>query len=216
MPRRASHGTSARLRALLALLLALTACGAASAHGTTIPHALAGVDLCVDDASLAVSFSRDGSGVAASIVAERLERALRRTFDAAAVSWRRRARCRGDGYVEVALHVRDAPWFAPRAVAYDAVVRVGPRREERGRVVALPPEAFDFSVGEIYDEAAVGTPAFVFLPRYVEAALRDLTVSWWEDREAPPPAPGWLPWLGGGIAGGVVAGGALWARRRRR
>ena len=191
------------------------------AHGTTIPHDLAGIRLCVDDDSLDVRFERGGEAARAA-VSERLGRAVEQVLDAASVPWRRERRCEAadDGYLSVELRVEEAAWFAPRASAYTLRVQVGPRSEgPAGSVRAWPPSAFDLSVDEVFDERAVGVPAVVFLPRYVEAALRDLSVSWWEDyldaraAEARPPA--WLPWLGGGLAV-VVAVVVLWWGRRWR
>ena len=189
------------LEPLAALAVASLAC-LALGHGTIIPHDLAGVRLCVDDESLAVSFESDPSGRLAQVVSERIDRAVHATFDAAALPWQRTDACPADrGYVEIALHVHDAAWFAPRAVEYDVVVRVGPRWSGEEGVRASPPDAFDFSERELFDEAAVGVRAFVFLPRYVEAGLRDLSVSWWEDREeAAGTLPGWVPWAGAVLA----------------
>jgi hypothetical protein len=62
---------------------------------------------------------------------------------------------------------------------------VGERRAAGASARADPPDAFDLSTEELYDERAVGIPAFVFLPAYLEAGLRDLVVSWWLDQ--PPP-----------------------------
>lgn len=202
-----------------ACLVALLCCAAVLAHGTTIPHDLAGVRLCVDDRSLDVRFERGGDAARVAVT-ERLQRAIDQVLDAASVPWRREARCpAGDGYLSVVLHVEDAPWFAPRASAYTLRVQVGDRHEaDDGSVRASPAGAFDLSADEVFDERAVGVPAVVFLPRYVEAGLRDLSVSWWEDHmdtlaggDAPPP---WLPWLGAGLAALVVTMVLWWGRRR--
>jgi hypothetical protein len=192
----------------------------AAGHGTTIPHDLAGVGLCVDDATLRVAFAGDEGGRLASIVAERIERSLAATFDAAALPWRRVAVCSAErGYVELALDVRPAPSFGARAVEYDAVVRVGWRQAVASGVRAFPPDGFDFAVTDLFDEAAVRIPAFVFLPRYLEAGLRDLSVSWWEDRAAQPEeVPRWVPMAGVAIALLVALLAAVTAgtlRRRR-
>jgi hypothetical protein len=105
------------------------------------------------------------------------------------------------GYLEIALEVHDAPYLAPGLVMYDAVVRVGPRAVLPEGVRAAPPDAFDFAVTELYDEAAVRVPAFVFLPAYVEAALRDLGLAWWEDHvEAQRRVPAWVPPVGIALA----------------
>lgn len=195
-------------------------CAAVFAHGTTIPHDLAGIRLCVDDDSLDVRFERGGDAARAAVT-ERLQRAIDQVLDAASVPWRREVRCDADdGYLSVVLHVEEAPWFAPRASAYALRVQVGPRFEAPdGSVRALPPSAFDLSADEVFDERGVGVPAVVFLPRYVEAALRDLSVSWWEDhldaRAAAAAPPAWLPWLGGGIAVAVAILVLWWGRGRR-
>jgi len=200
-------------------LAALLVAGSGHAHGTTIPHDLAGVRLCVDDDSLTVAFERGGEAASAAVT-QRLERALDQVLDAAAVPWRRAVRCPdADGYLSVGLVVEDAPWFAPRASAYTLTVQVGPRvRGADGVVRAQPASAFDLSVAEVFDERAVGVPAVVFLPRYVEAALRDLSVSWWEDHLAAAAAertvPAWLPWFGAALAAAVAA--LTWRRLRAR
>jgi len=191
-------------------LAALLVGGVVHAHGTTIPHDLAGLRLCVDDDSLEVAFERGGEAARVAVT-QRLERALEQVLGAAAVPWRREDPCPdADGYLSVSLVVEDAAWFAPRASAYTLTVQVGPRtRGPDGAVRALPPSAFDLSVMEVFDERAVGVPAVVFLPRYVEAGLRDLSVSWWEDHldaaAAAQAAPAWLPWLGGALAACVAS-----------
>jgi hypothetical protein len=208
----------ARLLAALAAVAAASLACLALAHGTTIPHDLAGVRLCVDDESLAVSFEADPSGLLALVVSERIDRAVHATFDAAALPWQRTDVCPEDrGYVEIALHVRDAAGFAPRAVEYDVAVRVGPRLADEAGVRAGPPDAFDFSERELFDVDAVGVRPFVFLPRYVEAGLRDLSVSWWEDREEAARAlPVWVPWAGAALAIVTGAGCAVVVGRLRR
>ncbi|MBA2667809.1 MAG: hypothetical protein H0U69_12340 [Trueperaceae bacterium] len=206
-------------RQVLALVAVVQVVACALAHGTTVSHDLAGVSFCVDDASVAVSFERDPTGVVADLVHERIDRAIRRTFDAAAVPWRRQERCpEGRSYVEATLHVREAAWFAPRASAYDVTVRVGPRRAFTGGARADPPDGFDFFAAEVFDEVAVGVPAFVFLPRYVEAGLRDLSVSWWEDRAdaATAGVPRWVPFLGALVALVVAVTVAVVLRVLRR
>ena len=191
--------------------------GVVHPHGTTIPHDLAGLRLCVDDHSLVVAFERGGEAARVAVT-QRLERALGQVLDAASVPWRRADTCPdADGYLSVALVVEDATWFAPRASAYTLAVQVGPRTSAAdGAVRAEPPSAFDLSATEMFDERAVGVPAVVFLPRYVEAGLRDLSVSWWEDHlEAAAAAravPVWLPWLGAGLAA-VVASLTWWGVR---
>jgi hypothetical protein len=202
-------------------LAALQVAGVAHAHGTTIPHDLAGVRLCVDDDSLLVAFERGGEAARVAVT-QRLERALEQVLGAAAVPWRREERCPdADGYLSVGLVVEGAPWFAPRASAYTLTVQVGPRtRGADGVVRAQPASAFDLSVAEVFDERAVGVPAVVFLPRYVEAGLRDLSVSWWEDHldaaAAARAVPAWLPWLGAALAASVAALTWWWLRARRR
>ena len=194
--------------------------GYAAAHGTIAPHDLAGVRPCVDDDSIDVRFERGGD-VARRAVTERLERSLRTVFDGAAIPWTRVTRCDGSSaYLSIVLHVWDASAFAPRASAYELAVQVG-RREVLGdgTARARPPDAFDLAVIELFDERAVGVAAVVFLPRYVEAGLRDLTVSWWEDHLAAPAAPSvppWVPWVGAVLA--AVAATLAWrvSRRRRR
>ena len=165
-------------------LVVLLAWTPALARGS-IFNELAGVHLCVDDASLDVRFERGGE-VAIGLVRERLWRSLERTFTGASLLWRR-----ADGSVR-----------------------------------ASPADTFDVRVVELFDERAVGTPAVVFLPRYVEAGLRDLSVRWWQDplaAEADSEAGRSRPWLGVGVAVGVTAGvGAILAaamaqfRRRSR
>lgn len=190
-------------------LAALSLGGVGHTHGTTIPHDLAGLQLCVDDDSLEVAFERGGEAASAA-VRQRLERSLEQVLGASSVPWRRADPCPdADGYLSVTLVVEEASWFAPRASAYTLAVQVGPRsRDPDGVVRALPPSAFDLSVSEVFDERAVGVPAVVFLPRYVEAGLRDLSVSWWEDHveaaAAVAAAPTWLPWLGGALAACVA------------
>lgn len=193
-------------------VLALSWWAWAAAHGTSIPHELLGVRPCVDDASIDVRFERGGD-TARRAVTERIERALRSSFDAAALPWSRRPRCDADSdYLSIVLHVWPADDFAPRASAYDLAVQVGTRVERAdGTTRAMPASAFDLSVRELFDERAVGVPAVVFLPAYVEAGLRDLTVSWWEDHLDALPAsatPVWLPWLGTLLA--VVVATAVW------
>jgi len=195
----------------------------AASHGTSIPHDLVGIRPCVDDASIDVRFERGGAAARAA-VNERLERALRTSLDGAAVPWSRLPRCDADSdYLSIVLHVWEADDFAPRASAYELAVQVGPRSERAdGSARAEPASAFDLSVVELFDERAVGVPAVVFLPAYVEAGLRDLTVSWWEDQLdalAAPTTPAWLPWLGALLA--AVVAGAAWCglgvvRRRSR
>jgi hypothetical protein len=211
--RRASAGAVGALAMLVAALLS-----SAAGHGTTIPHDLVGVSFCVDDATLRVAFEGDEGGRLAAIVAERIERSLVATFDAAALPWRRVALCPAErGYVELGLDVRAAPWFGARAVEYDAVVRVGWRATGPEGVRALPPDAFDFAVTDLFDEAAVRIPAFVFLPRYLEAGLRDLSVSWWEDRAASPEeVPRWVPMAGVALAVLVALLAALTVGTLRR
>ena len=136
---------------------------------------------------------------------ERLERSLRTVFDGAAIPWSRVTRCDDESsYLSLVLHVRDASDFALRASAYELAVQVGPRTTlPDGSARARPPEAFDLAFTELFDERAVGVAAVVFLPRYVEAGMRDLAVSWWEDHldaAAVPAVPAWLPWLGGALA----------------
>ena len=202
-------------------LTALGVAGCVHAHGTTIPHDLAGLRLCVDDDSLEVAFERGGEAARVAVT-QRLERALDTVLDAAAVPWRREDPCPdADGYLSVSLVVEDAAWFSPRASTYTLAVQVGPRtRGPDGVVRAQPPSAFDLSVMEVFDERAVGVPAVVFLPRYVEAGLRDLSVSWWEDHldaaAAAREVPAWLPWLGGALAVGVASLTAWGLRASRR
>ena len=192
--------------AFVALLL-LSVAGSARAHFTDIPHDLGGVRLCVDEESIDLRFERGGAPVEHA-VRQRLERFLTALLDGAGVAWSSAAACPPDrGYLSVRLDVSEAPWFAPRASAYRAAVQVGPRsRSAEGRPVAEPADAFDFRVAKVYDEVAVGIPAFVFLPRYLEAALRDLTVAWWLDQPPPAPprphAPAWAPVA---AAAGLVA-----------
>ena len=209
---------------LLAALVVLLAWTPVSAHGS-IHSELAGVRLCVDDDSLDVRFERGGE-VAAGLVRERLWRSLEQTFTGASLPWQRAPVCSGaDGYLSVVLDVREAPWYGPRASAYELAVQVGQRHEQAdGSVRASPADAFDFRVVELFDERAVGIPAVVFLPRYVEAGLRDLSVRWWQDQlahAAGAEAERWRPWLGIGVATGLAIGvGALLtaaiARVRRR
>jgi hypothetical protein len=197
----------------VAVIVAVTLARAA-AHGTTIPHDLAGVAPCVDDASIEVSFDRDEDGRVAELVAERLARSLERTLGGAGVPWRRHAHCpAARGYVSIGLDVSDASWYAPRAAVYELRVHVGWRRTGGGVVRADPPDAFDFTVSELFDERAVGVPAFVYLPGYVEAALRDLAVSWWEDQRESAAPPWWLPVLGLAAASVTGLAAARWARR---
>lgn len=192
----------------------------ALAHGTTIPHDLAGVAPCVDEASIDVRIERGGEA-AERAVRERLERALDRTLTSSAVPWHRGAPCPdGVDYLSVVLVVESAPWFAPRASAYELAVQVGARASaDDGTVRAYPPAAFDLAVRELFDERAVGVPAVVFLPRYVEAGLRDLSVSWWEDHVTSLAASGgarWLPPVAGSALAVLVAAAAWWATARWR
>jgi hypothetical protein len=187
----------------------------AAAHGTTIPHDLTGVTLCLDEASLHVEFDGTRGDLTRTLVQERLHRALVGTLDAAALPWRYEEVCPPDrGYVAVALEVRPADWFAPRASEYRLQVRVGWRSDVDGVVRAEPADAFDFAVTELFDERAVGVPAFVYLPGYVEAGVRDMAVSWWEDQQVAAPMPSWVPWLGGGLASLSACLTALALRRR--
>jgi len=193
----------------LPALLVLLAWTSAPAHGSIVSE-LAGVRLCVDDASLDVRFERGGD-VATGLVRERLWRSLERTFTGASLPWQRAPVCTDvDGYLSVVLEVREAPWYGPRASAYEVAVQVGQRHEQAdGSVRASPADAFDFRVVELFDERAVGIPAVVFLPRYVEAGLRDLSVRWWQDQlalEADSRAGRSRTWLGVGVAAGVAAG----------
>jgi hypothetical protein len=202
---RRRRGLSLRVLRCLAvapLAIPLAPLPSALGDGVAIPHDLAGVRLCVDDESIRVSFPRDETRRLAELVGERLERAVAATFDAAALPWRREPTCpETRGYLEIALEVHDAPYLAPGLVMYDAVVRVGPRAVLPEGVRAAPPDAFDFAVTELYDEAAVRVPAFVFLPAYVEAALRDLGLAWWEDHvEAQRRVPAWVPPVGIALA----------------
>lgn len=215
-PRRSDAAGVVLSIALACLVLPVLPGTRALAHGTLIPHDLAGVRLCSDDDSVQVSFEGDDDGLRTQLVRERLERAVRATLRAGGVPWRTEPACpAGRGYLAIGLHVRDASWFAPRASEYALEVRVGWRRTGDGPARADPPDAFDFAVVELYDERAVGVPAFVYLPRYVEAGLRDLAVSWWEDREPTAPVPPWVPALGGALALATGAASA-WILRRRR
>jgi hypothetical protein len=214
---RAVRVPSTACAALAVALAAALACSVAAAHGTSIPHDLRGVEPCVDDASIEVRFERDDAGGrVAAMVRDRLERALPAALDGAGVPWRRPPTCPdGRGYLSIGLLVADASWYAPRAVTYELRVHVGWRRSDGvGRVRADPPDAFDLTVTDLFDERAVGVPAFVYLPGYVEAALRDLTVSWWEDQDATSGAPWWLPPLGATLALLSAASGGWWAWRR--
>lgn len=164
-------------------MLTVAWCGWAGAHVASIPHDLAGIEICVDDASIDVRFERGGD-VATRAVTERIERYVRVSFDAASLPWSSRSRCDDAvDYLSIVLHVWAADELAPRASAYELAVQVGPRVQgSDGAVRATPPSAFDFRAREVFDERAVGVPAVVFLPRYVEAGLRDLTVRWWQDQ----------------------------------
>lgn len=200
-----------RLRTYCASIV-LVCAGWVIGHGTSVPHDLAGVRPCVDDDSIDVRFERGGEA-ARRAVTERLERSLRTVFDAAAMPWSRMTRCDDESaYLSLVLHVWEASDFAPRASAYELAVQVGPRTTlPDGSARARPPEAFDLAFTELFDERAVGVAAVVFLPRYVEAGLRDLTVSWWEDHleaAAVAAVPIWLPWLGAALA--VLAALSAW------
>lgn len=224
-PERRRPALTRRWRVLAALVL-LLAWNPVPAHDS-IHSALAGVRLCVDDDSLDVRFERGGE-VAAGLVRERLWRSLEQTFTGASLPWQRAPVCSGaDGYLSVVLDVREAPWYGPRASAYELAVQVGQRQAMAdGSVRASPAGAFDFRVVELFDERAVGIPAVVFLPRYVEAGLRDLSVRWWQDhlaREASAEAGRSRGLLGIAVAAGLAIGvGALLAaaitqvRRRSR
>ncbi len=217
--RRQWRSASQALALSLALSLALAFASPALAHGSSIPHDLAGVRLCVDAHSIDVRFER--GGVAAErAVTERLERALETIFTAGNVDWWLAGDCPAeDGYLSLVLDVREATWFAPRASAYALAVQVGRRAPQAdGSVRAAPADGFDLAVHELFDERAVGIPALVFLPGYLEAALRDLTVSWWEDQLATASdarlLQRWLPPVGAVLAS--LTGWLTWRALRAR
>jgi hypothetical protein len=174
-----------RLSAWMLTLASVFASSPAWGHVSSIPHELDGVTLCVDEATIDLRFAAGGAPVEHA-VRERLAPYLTAILAGSGVPHRREVACPADaGYLSLVLHVEPAEWFAPRASVYTLAVQVGQRRAAGASARADPPDAFDLSVEELYDERAVGIPAFVFLPDYLEAGLRELVVSWWLDRPSP-------------------------------
>jgi hypothetical protein len=186
-------------------------------HVSSIPHALEGVSLCVDDASIDLRFAAGGAPVERA-VRERVSPYLAAILAGSGVPYRRETACpAAPGYLSLVLHVEPAEWFAPRASSYGLAVQVGQRRADGASARADPPDAFDLTMEELYDERAVGIPAFVFLPEYLEAGLRELVVSWWLDQPVGATVEGRLPprWLAVAVAFAAAATGATTVALRR-
>lgn len=198
--------------AVAAAIALLAAAPLAGAHGEAVgaQHALQETRLCFAPANVAVHAEGEGMDAATErALAERIERGLRAALARADVPLREApADARGCDPVRAELALER--WRSERgmAVAYDLLLEVG-----------RPERAPRFSVGAeaAFLEAETPTPWLVLLPRYSDAASRDLALSWWEDnplRRGPPP---WLrPLLGGALALVAAVAGARWAARRRR
>jgi hypothetical protein len=205
---------------IVVLTLALAQLMASALAHDVAYRDLGGRTLCLDPRSVQIRVDDPSYAQAAPYaraVEETLGRALRATLDSYGVPYRERERCR-TLFVRLGFDLlrrvdaRERPYHW---VLAELQVGRGTDGDEGGSSDLADQRFAGLAADAIYPPGS-GIDYFASLPLYATELIDDLARSWWEDAEAAPPAPRWLPAAGAALALAVIATILLWGRVRRR
>lgn len=222
-------GSFPRARRRLLGLACAVLLGQAGAHGQQLSD-LRGVTLCLDPASVQVTFEEMAPARAARARGE-IESALTQSLGSALkAAWVRhevRASCEGrPGLTRLQadvryLNPRNYVGFGDPAYSFQVILIVGDLAALQGTAQSAgAARGFEVDWADIHSESRTGQPFEPVVLGWGEEQVRDLVVAWRRDNPSLAERITWqgpltLGLLGLGV-GTLLTGAGLWAARRRR